>query len=329
MVFPRFPFVIQRFLRQSFRMLIVFGPISMELHLPVKAFPAVGGEGEAGDYTLNAGGRGANQALAAARSGAKVALIGKTGDDDYSKRILEKIRRDGVVTSGVGRSEKNHTGTDVICKDKKGETLKIKSLAANNEAAAEQVPDEILDENTLILVQTDLPLRETTELLQKAKAQGARTIMNLAPAIQLSKPLLDTLDYMIVNQAQANELSEKLGMPKESGVDKIAIALAQLGDLTCIITTGANGSICYDSKGKGWRVKTLKIDGTIDNNGIEDVYCGTFAACLQASMPIHKAMKRAGLAASLACTREGTQNSFPYLAEIDERIDELPEPEGI
>ncbi len=310
-------------------MLVVFGPISMELHIPSNAAPVADTTTKAGDYTLNAGGRGANQAFAAARSGAKVALIGKTGDDDYAKRILDKVRGEGVITSGVGRSETNHTGLDIICTAKDGSITTIVSPGANQESSAEQVPENILADNAYLLIQTQLPMQENISLLEKAKAQGATTILNLAPSIELSMPMLDKLDYLIVNQTEATKFAEKLGLPQAEQVEKIAKALAALGGLTCIITMGENGAISYDNTGKGWRVPTIKIDKLVDRNGIEDVYCGTLAACLQADMPLNQAMKRAGLAASLSYTKEGGQSSFPYLSDIEAQLDELPETQSL
>lgn len=310
-------------------MLIVFGPISMELHVPTKISPAENKVVTAGDYTLNAAGRGANQALAAARSGAKVALIGKTGDDDYAKRILDKVRGDGVVTSGVARSDSNHTGLDIICKTPENKLTIIKSPGANLEASADQIPEEIIKQDTFILLQTELPIAENIAVLEKAKARGATTMMNLAPSLELSNAILDKLDYMVVNQIEAQKFAEKLGLPKLGNVEKVAQALAALGKLTCIVTTGEKGAISYNQHGKGWRVPAMKIEALTDRNGIEDVYCGTLAACLYASMPLEQAMRRAGVAASLTYTKPGGQSSFPYLADINEQIDTLPEAESI
>ena len=310
-------------------MLIVFGPVTMELHVKTDHPPTVNKAVVAGDYTLNAGGRGANQALASARSGAKVALVGRAGEDDYAHRILDKIRRDGVTTSGVGRLEENHTGLDIICESPNDAVSVIKSPGANAQAIAEQIPDEILGPKAFVLIQTELAMKENIALLERAKATGATTILNLAPSIDLSKALLDKLDYLIVNHREAQKFIEKLGLPAQDNSEKIAHALAKLGNLTCIITMGENGSIAYTPDDKGWRVPTFAIETLVDRNGIEDAYCGTFAACLQSHMPLHIAMMRANAAATLACTKPGGQEAFPYLAEIDEKVKELPEPQAL
>ena len=224
-------------------MLIVFGAIAMELHLPVNKFPSKGITATASDYTLNAGGKAANQAYAATRSGARVALIGKTGGDDYSRRILTKVRREGVITSGVGKSDALHTGLDIISKHEvTGDVQTIKSPGANIEASAEQIPDEILNEETVVLLQTDFETKENLELLKRAKEHGATTIMNLSPSLNIKRNILDHLDYLILNSAEAAKFAEKLKLPIEGNSKKIAQALAQFGKLTCIVTRGEEGS---------------------------------------------------------------------------------------
>ena len=304
-------------------MLIIFGAIAMELHVPVNQFPSVGEQAVAYDYTLNAGGKAANQAYAATRSGAKVALIGKTGVDDYAKRIINKVRREGVITSGVGKSDDNHTGLEIICKNNEHEMQIIVSPGANSEATSDQIPDEILKEDSIVLTQTDLDLVQNLDLLQRAKEQGATTIMNLSPSINIRQEVLDNLDYLIVNSQAAEKLAKKFGLPLEGKSKKIAQALAQLGNLTCIVTMGEKGSVAYTAEGKGFNTPAVKLENFVDHHGAEDAFCGTFASCLQASMPLSGALKRAGVAASLACESSGGQDSFPYLSDINEKLEEL------
>lgn len=305
-------------------MLIVFGSIAMELHVPVNKFPSKGIPATASDYTLNAGGKAANQAYAATRSGAKVALIGKTGVDDYSKRILDKVRREGVVTSGVGKSDNLHTGLDIICKhDVTGEMQIIKSPGANIEASAEQAPEEILTSENVVLVQTDLNMTENKALLKAAKEQGARTIMNLSPSINIKQDILDCLDFLIVNSEEAEKFAKKLGLPIEGNSKKIAQALSQVGNLTCIVTRGEKGSVAYTPDSKGFNTPALKLENFVDHHGAEDAFCGTFAACIHSNIPLPGALKRASIAASLACENQGGQDSFPYLADINAKLEEL------
>ena len=305
-------------------MLIVFGAIAMELHVPVNKFPSTGITATASDYTLNAGGKGANQAFAATRSGAKVALIGKTGIDDYSKRILDKVRREGVVTSGVGKSDDLHTGLDIISHHEvSGEMQQIKSPGANAEADNEQAPDEILGKGNIILTQSDLDMKQNLELLKRAKDLGATTMMNLSPSINITQEILNNLDYLIVNSKEANKFAKKMNLPLEGNSKKIAQALSQIGKLTCIITMGEKGSVAYTPENKGYNTPALKLENFVDHHGAEDAFCGTFAACIHNNTPLSGALRRASIAASLACEAKGGQDSFPYLADINAKLEEL------
>jgi len=304
-------------------MIIVFGPVSMEQHMDLKEMPNGPSPVFNEDYRLNAGGKGANQALSAARTGAKVALVGKTGDDDFSKRILEKIRRDGVITSGVAKSDGLHTGLDVLCKLPCNEIQTIKSRGANAEAMADQVPDEILNEDAFVLMQTELPASENATLLERAKAQGATTVLNLSPSLDLSPAALENLDYLIVNSNEANRLAEKLGIPIEGNATKLAAAMSQLGKLTCIVTKGKHGAVASTADGKTYSMDAIQLEEVADHSGAEDAYCGTLTACLHAGMSLPDAMKRASIAGTITCTRAGGQKSLPYLSEIEEKLDEL------
>lgn len=310
-------------------MLIVFGPITMELHITTNQPPAPGESITAGHYTLNAGGRGANQALAAARSNAKVALVGRTGDDDYAKRILDKIKKDGVITSGVGKIEGTHTGLDIICTTTNSAKTKIKTAGANAQAISEQVPDEILKPDGFVLVQTNLQMDESFAVLERAKARGTKTILNLAPSVELSKTMMDQLDYLIVNHGEIKELVKTLGLPEMKSHANIAHALAKMGNLTCIVTESEKGCTVFTPDDEGWHIPTFKIDKVVDHSGAEDVFCGTFAACLQAQKPLIEALKHANAAATLACTKQGGQDSFPYSSEIEEKVNELPDIEKL
>ncbi|NCT40353.1 MAG: hypothetical protein GW778_01650 [Alphaproteobacteria bacterium] len=301
----------------------------MELHIPLEQFPTITTQAIAKDYTLNAGGKAANQAYAATRSGAKVALIGKTGDDDYARRILEKVRREGVITSGVGKSDSVHTGLDIICTNENNDIQTIKSPGANAFSTASQIPEEILDEDAIVLVQSDIDMKQNEALLKKAKDNNAITMMNLSPSINISNELLSSLDYLILNTAQAAKFAAKIGIPAESSTDKIAQALAKIGDLTCIITKSEKGSVTYTKEGKGYSTPALQLENFVDHNGAEDAYCGTLAACLLEKMPLTAALKRASIAATLSCEKKGGLHAFPYLADINDKLDDLDDPTEI
>jgi len=140
------------------------------------------------------------------------------------------------------------------------------------------------------------------------------------PAIKISHSALKKLDYLVLNALEASQMAEQLGLKGDSDAMKLAQALAQFGNLTCIITQGEHGSLAVTDKNVQYRVPALKLDDLIDHTGAGDAYCGTLAACLHNVMGLQKAMKYASVAGSLACRKQGAQNSYAYLSEIEDHL---------
>lgn len=263
------------------------------------------------------------------RAGAdKVALVGKISDDEMSNHILTKLRREGVMTSGVAQSALP-TSTHITIRDPAGRRFEVIATGANAETSHEQVPDEILTDKALLLLQTDLSAAENATLLERAKARGTKTVMNLAPSIEMSKKTLKNIDYLIVNHDEAKRLGAQLDLKVENDAMKMAEGLAQTGDLHCIITLGARGAVAVTPDRVGWEVPALPIEALIDHEGAEDAYCGTFAAFIYQGMPFARALKRASVAGSLACTKPGIQESFPYLDDIEKNLGRVEDPKQV
>jgi ribokinase len=271
-------------------------------------------------FEMSPGGKGANQSLAALRSGAKTALVSRVGDDGMGNKIVTGLRREGVITSSVMQSETLPTGCAFIMRDAHGQNRIIVASGANSEIIADQIPDEILKPGTVVLTQMEAPQQETWELLKRAHAKGAQTILNLAPAAAVPDTVLQSLDYLVVNEVEAVQLAGHLGLNTGNDVLKICEAVAKRGDLTCIITLGAKGALAWAKDGKPLLVPALKIDPVVDTTGAGDAWCGTFAAAMHDKKPLPEAMKRACIAGSLACMKKGAQESFPYLGEIEEKL---------
>lgn len=306
-------------------MIIVFGSINMDMYLPVPAFPQAGETVLSPRYDMFAGGKGGNQALAACRTGEKVALVGRTGDDGPGLRIVTGLRRDGVITSGVAKSE-SPTGMAVVITDKSGESQVIVAAGANFDVRNDQVPDEILIPGNIVLMQTETPPQENWALLQRAKDGGAMTMLNLAPAINIPQEALNNVDYLIVNQIEARQIAKKLGIDPEKNMTKLAYALSQKGNkLTCIVTMGPQGSVAVTPEGKAIRVPCLKLEPerVVDVTGSGDAYCGTLAGLLHQGMKLPDAMRHASVAGSLSCQTRGAQASYAYFGDIQEKVKEL------
>lgn len=304
-------------------MIIVFGSINMDMYVSVPNVPEPGETVLCPGFEMSPGGKGANQALAAARSGAKVALVGRVGDDNMGIRILTGLRREGVMTSGVIESEQP-TGCAFIMRQPDGENRIIVASGANSDVAAEQVPDEILTDRNVLLLQMEVPAQENWALLARAKARGCLSILNLAPAIRIPQDAMNNLDILIVNLIEARQIANKLGLSVENDGMKLAQALSMQGKLTCIVTLGALGSVAWTKDGQSFRVPALKLeDGAIDVTGAGDAFCGTLASALHAGLSLEEGMRRASVAGSLACMQKGAQASLPYLGDIEDHLKEL------
>ncbi len=306
-------------------MIIVFGSINMDVHMRVKDFPRPGETVLSPSYEMSPGGKGANQALACARGGVKTALVSKVGDDGMGTRILNNLRRNEVMTSGVATSDMLPTGMAFVTGNAKGENQIIVASGANGDLSAAQVPDEVLKEGNILLLQMEVPLQENINLMERAQKNGTKVILNLAPAFHIPQKALDLVDCLIVNELEARMIAEVTGVNPQQDLMVIARALAAKGKLDCIITLGEKGSIAAGDNGAAWRVPALAIPEVVDTTGAGDCYCGTIAAALHNKLALGSAMRRAAVASSLSCMKKGAQDSYPFIAEVEEALETFPQ----
>lgn len=304
-------------------MIIVFGSISMDINIPVPHLPKAGETVLGPTYLMSPGGKGANQALAAARLGVKVALVGKIGDDGMGLRAMNALRRAAVMTSGVGEAEDLPTGCAVITRNAQGDNHIVVATGANSTVTNDQVPDEILKPGTIMLLQLELPVGETETMIRRAHERGVRTILNLSPVQPMDMAVLKLVDTLIVNEFEAVQALEHLGLNAGGKPAQQALALARATAGTCIITLGEAGSVAVTKDGKIIAVPALPIDKVVDTAGAGDAYCGTMAACLHEGKKLDEAMRWAAVAGSLACREAGTQDSFVYMGDIEEALPDL------
>ncbi|MCB9988426.1 MAG: ribokinase [Rhodospirillales bacterium] len=260
------------------------------------------------------GGKGANQAIAAARAGADVKFYGALGQGGHGRQLFKNLAAHEVDVSGIEFLDMP-SGMAVIFVDETDGTHRVVvSHGANLKARESTIPDKELNNDTTVLVQAELPLVETESLVRRAKSKGARTIMNLAPANPLSEDALRHLDFLIMNEHEADGLGETLGLDTK---DKFAFArsLHDKFGTTVIITLGPDGTIACTDEGL-LSVPALKVK-PIDTIGAGDAFCGYFAAALDQGLSLDEALRRASVAGSLACTRIGAQSALPPAKDVD------------
>lgn len=306
-------------------MIIVFGSLNMDMVFSISRFPVTGETILCPDYQSISGGKGANQAIAAARAGAKVAMVGKVGDDAFGRRILNKLKQQGVIASGVGQSEKP-TGCASILVNSTGENSVVAAGGANLDAAADQIPEEILTKNNTVLLQLELTAEESWAVLKKARATGARTILNISPAHAVSEDMLALVNYVIMNEVEARQFAKLQSLNIDS-IDKIARHCARVTQGTCIVTLGGKGVVAVTPT-EIWVQKAMPIK-PVDTTGAGDAFCGIFAAALEAGLDLPQALHRASIGAGLSCLALGAQEGLPVGEDIDAAMDQIPPPQKI
>jgi ribokinase len=307
-------------------MIIVFGSLNMDMMMPIDHFPKMGETVLcSADYLSSAGGKGSNQAVAAARAGAKVGVVGKVGDDSFGRRSVNNLKSQSIWVSGIGMSERP-TGCATIAVDSHGNNFVMVAPGANLDATSDQVPDEVFTPKNIILTQLEITPQETFSVIARAHAKGALTILNASPAGKIPAEIFKSLDYLIVNELEAVQLAHGLGL-NTSDVQLIAKGLAHLPHLTVIITMEERGAIAARGA-EIYHIDALKIE-PVDTTGAGDAFCGIFAACLQAGHDWLTALHYASVGASLSCLGLGAQDGTPFLEDIEKNLSKISPPQKI
>jgi len=301
--------------------IVVFGSINVDLVFRIDALPRAGETILTESCSVHPGGKGANTAVAAARTGCKTVMVGRVGRDRLAEQALSVMRAAGVALDWVDESERP-TGCASICVDQRGENAIVVASGANRDVGAGQVPDSLLGDGTLVALQMEVAPAENWALVARAKAAGARVLLNLAPACGVPADALSDVDVLVVNQAEALALAAFLRMAGNDPLDT-ARSLAENHGLTCVVTLGREGALACDP-GAGWRIPALPVDA-VDTTGAGDAFCGGLAAALDRNMDIETALRHAAVGAGIACTVEGAQHGMPDAGSVAARLHDLPD----
>lgn len=289
-------------------MIVVFGSINLDLIFPLDTLPAAGETALGPDVRIEPGGKGANQALAAARDGAWVVLAGAVGRDPLAQSALALLRAEGVDLSRVAEADRP-TGCAGIFVDRAGRNAIGVGSGANLAANAGQVEDALLGPDTTLVLQMEVPAAETASLIRRARTCGARIVLNLAPAAPLDADALRALDVLVVNEVEAAWLAGRLACPPTATGLRAALGA------TVVRTLGGQGAEAAHAGGK-LQVPAYPVDA-VDTTGAGDCFTGVLAAALDRGAQLGAALSRASAAAALCCTRAGSQATMPGAADTD------------
>jgi ribokinase len=297
----------------------VVGSSNVDVVTYVERMPVWGETIAAPRFEMNFGGKGANQAVAAAKLGAEVIMVSKVGDDVLGETVLENFAALGVNTKHVGRVAKQSTGTATILVNEAGENLILIVKGANGDlkpADVEAADD--LKTCDLILLQLEVPLETVYAALEFGKRHGVKTMLNPAPAVTtLDRRKVKLASFVAPNET---ELAILTGLPVESE-DDIATAAKRLvaeGIETIIVTLGARGSLLATAAGLK-RIPAFAVKA-VDTTGAGDAFIGGFARFFAAGIDLEAALARATRYAADSVTRRGAQKSFATEAEFEELV---------
>lgn len=298
-------------------MIIAPGSVNADLLFQVAKLPKPGETVLCPSYAMAPGGKGANQAAAAAKAGARVAFVGHVGADAYGPVVRGMLEEAGVDCATLAVSGRP-TAIAVIGIEESGENAIIVASGANLDTAAAQVPDAALEVGATVLCQNEIRTGETFALLQRAKRLGARTVLNMAPAAPVPTEVLGALDVLVVNEHEAEVASGVSGQSPETMAQSLATAYG----LTCVITLGGAGCIAATAA-QGWRVPVLPIR-PVDTTGAGDTFVGVLTAWLDSGAVLAEALRAASVAAACSCEQVGAQTAQPRRDAILARLHDLP-----
>jgi ribokinase len=301
--------------------IVVFGSINIDMVIQVGALPRPGETVLSDAYNLYPGGKGANTAVAAARAGASTLLFGQVGPYGFADQALSLLRESGVGLEGVAVSERP-TGAATIWVDAGGENSIVVASGANLDTNAAQVPDTALGPDTLVALQMEVPVAQNWAIIERAKAAGARVLLNMAPAGMIPETVLRSVDYLVANEFEAAMLAGELGLDADQPT-RVPRLLAQRYGLTCIVTLGGAGALAFGPD-SGYSIPALPI-APVDTTAAGDAFCGGLAAALDNGYELYDALRRASAGAGLACRIEGAQSSLPGKEAIEAALADLPE----
>ncbi len=299
-------------------MIVVFGSINIDVigHAPSLMRPGETVLGTTLDFAP--GGKGANQALAAARAGADVKMVGCVGSDDFATQALALLVESGIDLTSVRRMDR-HTGTALIIVDDAGENMITVLPGANSRLSAGALDGAGLAEGDYLLLQLETPLEGVMNAARLAREAGARVVLNLAPFMTFDTALLDLVDVLVVNETELTGVLDLLDAPKLGETKAVAWLSNRLSN-TVVATLGARGAIAV-SGGNTTKVPALKIK-PVDTVGAGDTFVGYLGTALAEGKSLETALALATTAAGLACLTPGAQPSIPEADAVAEKLGE-------
>jgi ribokinase len=299
--------------------IVVVGSSNTDMVIKTSHLPLPGETILGGTFFMNAGGKGANQAVAAARLGGDVTFIAKIGDDIFGKEALQLFKNEGIDTSYIETDPKNPSGVALITVDANGENCIVVASGANaalRPADLEKAAEKIRSA-ALILMQLEIPIKTVEYVIKIAMESNAKVVLNPAPACMLSNDLLSKVSIITPNETEAGILTG-IEVTNKNSAETAARILADKGIETVIITMGAQGALAFfDGE---CHFFPAPVCNALDTTAAGDVFNGALVVALSEGKSMMEAVPFACQAASLSVCKMGAQTSAPYRDELNDVI---------
>ncbi len=294
--------------------ILVVGSSNTDMVVKTNRFPASGETILGGNFFMNAGGKGANQAVAAVRLGAKVKFVCKVGRDIFGEQAVRSFETEGIDISGILVDEQKPSGVALILVDGEAENMIVVAPGANEELEINDAIAADLTANDFLLMQLEVPLHTVTEAAVNAKQKGATVILNPAPAANLPEILYQNIDVITPNEKEAAMLAGLDEYGDINSAKQAAIILHKKGVAAVVITLGAKGALIYENE------EFIHVEGqvvkAVDTTAAGDVFNGALVVALSEGNTLVEAVNFACKASAISVTRLGAQASAPRLEEV-------------
>ena len=300
--------------------ILVVGSLNTDLVVRAPRFPEPGETIRGEDLQVIPGGKGANQAVAAARHGIRASMLGRVGKDNFGDFLLDNLKSNKVDSQLVQRDDAS-TGTAIIVVDENGQNSIVLSDGANGKVNDEDVNIASFSDYNLLLLQLEIPTSAVLSAARRAHENGLRVILNPAPARELPKELISLADFLIPNETELSLLT-RFPVNDMNSAEQAARALLGVGAKNVIVTLGSKGALIVTNEQVS-HIDAYEVN-VVDTTAAGDAFIGGFATALLQDNSLEEAVRYACACGSLATTKFGAQPSLPTRAEVDAFMSHLP-----
>lgn len=295
--------------------IIVIGSSNVDMVVRTSHLPAPGETILGGEFFMNQGGKGANQAVTIKRLGGNLIFMAKLGNDVLGRQSVGYFKKEGIDTRYIALDEDSASGVALISVDDHAENSIVVASGANmllNEQDVDKMLEEMC-EGDILLMQLEIPLQTVEYAARKAFGKGVKVVLNPAPARSLPKELFRHLYMVTPNRIEA-EMLTGIKIANDADVEKVAEEICAMGVKNVIITLGSKGCLIRE-EGVSYRIDAFKVE-PVDTTAAGDTFNGALCVGLSEGMDLKQAAVMASKASSIAVTRMGAQSSIPYREEL-------------